>query len=256
MLLQTQQDYIEEWLPKKPIYLDALLSMEAPESFECLSCHDVLGDWRCRDCLYNPIFCTECCRNTHAANPFHRIDHWTGTYFEPAWLFQVGLVFHLGHEGNHCPSYFNGSPPVVDIQDATGYEDDTDDITKSDTSNNIVRILKRFTGVYDLGSTTYPTPLDCHQLMVVDVSGVHRIWVKWCNCPDAHDRLDIDLLRIGLFPASYKNIKTAFTFRLLDDVRMSNLECKSSVYQYYQKLRRLTAPMFPSAVEVLLPYDP
>ena len=29
---------------------------------------------------------------------------------------------------------------------------------------------------------------------------------------------------------------------------MSNLECKTSAYQYYQKLRRLTCPAFPKAI--------
>ncbi|KAF8220418.1 hypothetical protein L208DRAFT_1116435, partial [Tricholoma matsutake] len=57
----------------------------------------------CRDCLFNPMFCTDCCRDNHASNPFHCIDHWTGSYFEPAWLFQVGLVLHLGPNGASCP---------------------------------------------------------------------------------------------------------------------------------------------------------
>jgi hypothetical protein len=45
------------------------------------------------------------------------------------------------------------------------------------------------------------------------------------------------LLQMGLFPVSYKNIKPAFTFKVLDGAQMSNLECKSSAYQYYQKLQ-------------------
>ena len=56
------------------------------------------------------------------------------------------------------------------------------------------------------------------------------------------------LLDLDLLPASYANIKTAFTFSCLDDYRSSNLECKTSAYQYYQKLRRLTNPTFPQAM--------
>ncbi|KAF8234760.1 hypothetical protein L208DRAFT_1260284 [Tricholoma matsutake] len=92
--------------------------------------------------------------------------------------------------------------------------------------------------------------MDCHKLTVIDVSSVHRMWVKWCNCPNSRQEQENHLLQSGLFPVSYKNIKTTFTFKVLDDARLSNLECKSSAYQYYQKLRRMTSPLFPSAVEV------
>jgi hypothetical protein len=76
------------------------------------------------------------------------------------------------------------------------------------------------------------------------------MWVKWCNCPNSREQQEQHLLQMGLFPVSYKNIKSTFTFKVLDDARMSNLECKSSAYQYYQKLRRATSPLFPNAVEV------
>ena len=230
--------------------MEALLSNEIPDSFNCKLCGHATGKWRCHDCLFNPIFCTTCCRDNHASNPFHRIDHWTGSFFEPAWLFQVGLVLHLGHDGKPCPSYFDPSAPDVITQDAEQYEDELDDPTEGDGSNHIVKELKRFTGVYDLGSTTFSTLADCQELTVVDVSGVHRMWVKWCNCPNSREHQERHLLQMGLFPVSYKNIKSTFTFKVLDDARMSNLECKSSAYQYYQKLRRATSPWFPNAVEV------
>jgi hypothetical protein len=231
------------------MYLQALLSSEVPEAFNCQLC-EIPATWRCRDCLYNPMFCTDCCRANHASHPFHRIDHWTGSYFEPAWLFQVGLILHLGHHGQPCSSYFNASAPEGVTHDADHYDDDVDDATEGDGSNNIVKELKRFTGVYALGSKVFSLPVDCHELTVIDVSGVHHIWVKWCNCPNSRQQQENHLLQMGLFPVSYKNIKSAFTFKVLDDARMSNLECKSSAYQYYQKLRRATSPLFPNAVEV------
>jgi CxC2 like cysteine cluster associated with KDZ transposases len=232
------------------MYLEALLSTEVPDSMKCHLCDEEAAAWRCRDCLFNPMLCSDCCRDNHASNPFHRIDHWTGSYFEPAWLFQVGLVLHLGHNGAPCPSYFHPSAPDVVGQDAEDYEDDFNDATEGDGTNNIVKEMKRFTGIYDLHSTTFPTPVDCHELTVIDVSGVHRMWVKWCNCPNSRQEQENHLLQMGLFPVSYKNIKSTFTFKVLDDARLSNLECKSSAYQYYQKLRRITSPLFPNAVEV------
>ncbi|KAF8234554.1 hypothetical protein L208DRAFT_1261383, partial [Tricholoma matsutake] len=188
--------------------------------------------------------------DNHASNPFHRINHWTGSYFETAWLFQVRLVLHLGHNGASCPSYFHPSAPDVVGKEADNYEDDLDDATEGDGTNNIVKEMKRFTSVYDLGPTTFPMPMDCHKLTVIDVSGVHCMWVKWCNCPNSRQEQENHLLQSGLFPVSYKNIKTTFTFKVLDDARLSNLECKSSAYQYYQKLQRMTSPLCPSAVEV------
>jgi hypothetical protein len=53
---------------------------------------------------------------------------------------------------------------------------------------------------------------------------------------------------MGLFATSFERIQTVFTFEVLKDFRLSNLECKTTAYQYYQKLRRLTCPEFPKAV--------
>ncbi|KAF8220464.1 hypothetical protein L208DRAFT_1199772, partial [Tricholoma matsutake] len=86
-------------------------------------------------------------------------------------------------------------------------------------------------------------------LTVIDVSGVHHMWVKWCNCPNFHQEQENHLLQLGLFLVSYENIKATFTFKVLDDVQLSNLECKSSTDQYYQKLQCMTSPLFPNAME-------
>lgn len=246
---QTPQDYIREWLPKKQMYLGALLAAEVPHSFACHQC-GISGTWKCRDCLFTPIFCADCCRQSHLLHPFHRIDHWTGSHFEPAWLFHVGVVLQLGHGGRPCPSYVDSSVPEPHFHESPADEDEVDDVTESDVNNNIVKELKRLTGVYDLSSGAYSLPVDCHELTVVDVSGVHRVWVRWCNCPNSRQEQERHLLQMSLFPVSYKNIKSAFTFKVLDDFRMSNLECKCSAWQYYQKLRHLTSPMFPNAVDI------
>ena len=85
-------------------------------------------------------------------------------------------------------------------------------------------------------------------ITVVDVSGIHHLPVVFCSCDTTDSQIDIAYLRMGLFPASFERIKTLFTFDVLQDFRASNLECKTSAYQYYQKLRRLTCPAFPTAV--------
>ncbi|EAU83280.2 hypothetical protein CC1G_13152 [Coprinopsis cinerea okayama7 len=51
-----------------------------------------------------------------------------------------------------------------------------------------------------------------------------------------------------LYPTSYKEARSAFTFELLDDYILQNLECHTSAFHYYSKLRRLTNKAFPKTV--------
>ena len=76
---------------------------------------------------------------------------------------------------------------------------------------------------------------------VVHINGIHHIGVITCNCR-GNDQLPLDLMHARLVPSSFKNIRTVFTATLLDMYRMANLELKASAYQYFQLLRRLTAP--------------
>lgn len=84
---------------------------------------------------------------------------------------------------------------------------------------------------------------------IVDSSGVHAIGVSWCCCPEAPDR-DMQLMMAGLFPATFHNPKTAFTFRVLEDFHLDNLECKTTPSQFFSRLRRLTNDEFPNTVPV------
>lgn len=153
-----------------------------------------------------------------------------GSHFEPAWLFQVGMVLQLGHGGLLCPSYVDNSVPEPHFHELLADEDDIDDVTESDANNNIIKELKCLTGIYNLDSIAFSIPEDYHELTVVDVSSVHWVWVRWCNCPNSHQEQEQHLLQMSLFPVSYKNIKFVFTFRVLDDFWMSNLECKCSAW--------------------------
>ena len=63
-----------------------------------------------------------------------------------------------------------------------------------------------------------------------------------CQC-HGDDVLPLDLFAAQLLLASFKQIQTLFTAQLLNMFRLTNLELKSSAYQFYQLLRRLTWPM-------------
>ncbi|KAG1734387.1 uncharacterized protein EDB91DRAFT_1031141, partial [Suillus paluster] len=68
-----------------------------------------------------------------------------------------------------------------------------------------------------------------------------------CDCPNAMSP-DIQMFRHGFFPASFNKLKTMFTFRVLDDFLLDNLECGTSAMKYYSKLRQMTSSVFPHLV--------
>ena len=84
---------------------------------------------------------------------------------------------------------------------------------------------------------------------IIDRSGVHEISVRWCCCLDAPER-DMQLMMAGLFPATFRNPKTAFTFRVLEEFHLDNLECKTTPSQFISRLKRLMNDEFPNAVPV------
>jgi hypothetical protein len=86
-------------------------------------------------------------------------------------------------------------------------------------------------------------------IIVVDRSGVHEIGVTWCRCSEASEH-DMQLMMAGLFPATFHNPKTAFTFRVLEEFHLDNLECKTTPSQFFSRLRRLTNDEFPNTVPV------
>ena len=84
---------------------------------------------------------------------------------------------------------------------------------------------------------------------VVDKSGVHSLVIKECHCPGSLD-YHLQLFEMGMFPSSFARPRTAFTFAILDDFLLDNLECGTSAMNYYSKLRRLTSSILPMNVPV------
>jgi hypothetical protein len=62
--------------------------------------------------------------------------------------------------------------------------------------------------------------------------------------------MDIQMWDMGLFPATFTRIQTAFTFRVLNDFLVENLEGKISALNFYSKLHRITSKAFPHKVVV------
>ncbi|KAG1837769.1 hypothetical protein F4604DRAFT_1692091 [Suillus subluteus] len=83
-----------------------------------------------------------------------------------------------------------------------------------------------------------PLVNDPRTTTVVDTSGIHSLMIRFCWCASALGP-DMQLFEIGLFPASFTSPKTVFTFAVLDDFLLDNLECGMSAMNYYSKLREL-----------------
>jgi hypothetical protein len=103
--------------------------------------------------------------------------------------------------------------------------------------------------IYESPSGKTDCPIGANTMTIAHVNGIHRIHVKYCCCDDRLPE-DLQLIASNFFPLSFDTIESAFTFQLLDDFRLDNLECKVTAYHYYKKLRRLTSPVFPDAVPV------
>jgi len=123
------------------------------------------------------------------------------------------------HGGKPCPK--NGGGGLED-NELIG-EDEDDDSGKADDEeffNGLEDIPPKPGWLDENGNTT---------MVIVDTSGIHHLSVNWCHCQDC-PKIDMQLL--AMIPASFKRIQTAFTFQVLDDFLLGNLECKTLALHY------------------------
>ncbi|KAH6888282.1 hypothetical protein BKA70DRAFT_1235646 [Coprinopsis sp. MPI-PUGE-AT-0042] len=88
---------------------------------------------------------------------------------------------------------------------------------------------------------------DSRSLVVVHTHGIHHVLVQFCRCDDAPED-DIQLLRMSLYPSTHRDVRTAFTFELLDYYLLDTLEYYTSSLHFYTKIRRVTNEVFPRVV--------
>lgn len=87
-------------------------------------------------------------------------------------------------------------------------------------------------------------------MVLVHSTGIHRMGVHFCECPDAR-RPDLQLLEVGLYPASARAPRTAFTFTVLDEAVDDNVESDSAIQSFVHRLQVRTDPVIPDAVPAL-----
>ncbi|KAI5993014.1 hypothetical protein EDD15DRAFT_2367807 [Pisolithus albus] len=236
---KTQNDYIREWIHHKEDLLRIMLEMEAPPSpRNCARCGKD-GVYRCTDCMHQLLLCTDCCRLVHNVHPFHRIQQWTGEFFQEAALHMTGLKLQLGHDGAPCPSAIIGQqgPQSGGRLNKAAMDIEGGPLPMND---------EQWEDIDEIPLHLRP-PSGSKYLTVIDVTGVHFVLVEQCQCEGA-DSYHLQLFRAKLCASTFEKPSTVFTFAVLDDFLRDNLECGTSGMNYYSKLRRLTSNVFPHLV--------
>ncbi|KAH9002325.1 hypothetical protein EDB86DRAFT_2800734 [Lactarius hatsudake] len=222
---------MKQWIGLRNRYLHILLEMEAQgRSDKCSKCTKK-PEIRCPDCFGSLSFCKECCLDAHRNSPFHRPLLWNTTHYTPVTLHSLGFALYIGHGGAPCPQTPEGPSTNLEISD--GLFDSLDMYLESN-ENDASRVRTADSG----------NPL----FTVVDRSGVFDMEIVFCVC-SGMDNMGEQLLRAGLFPSTFKQIETLFTFSVLEDFITDNLECKTTAQQYYSKLQSMTSKMFPNKVQ-------
>jgi hypothetical protein len=103
----------------------------------------------------------------------------------------------------------------------------------------------------DLGhnGANCPNPKNNILFTIIETNGVHATRLSLCGCLEAGTKID-QLMHARLFPATMLNTKTAFTFKVLKEFHLHNLESKEAVYDYLRAIRRLTDNVFTEDVLV------
>ncbi|KAI0696131.1 hypothetical protein C8T65DRAFT_583713 [Cerioporus squamosus] len=101
--------------------------------------------------------------------------------------------------------------------------------------------------VVQLGHNGSECPNPSHttgRLVVVDITGIHEVNVRFCECmcltTRKYVREWVQALRRGWFPATTHQPATAFTLRLLEVFHETNFQSKISLYDYWRSLERIT----------------
>jgi len=141
-------------------------------------------------------------------------------------------------EGSTSEHQQSDGVPILE-ENVDGDNDDWEDEDERPSKGHVPRFIPRAPPADGAGNKF---------ITVVHTNGFHALPVAWCTCPSHLEDRDLQLLDLHLYPASTDHISTVFTFNLLDDHRYNYLECKSSRYQFHNKLRRLTCPLYPAGV--------
>lgn len=229
-------------------------------------------------------------RSTHVHNVLHRVQYWTGSFFRPAQLWEVGCALVIPHYG--WRALCDGLKLRQESEDGLQVQKDAleqQSFRHAGLAGETVSAVSAVTGVLaafptkeqlpivftDLAANVVPAtfgdstnephlydfeevdddeiadvmPEETHEdprtdmlgnryVRVVHTNGIHNLCLVTCECNGRSSHMD--LAHAGFLPTTFSQYRTLFSTAVLDDYRISNLECKSSISQYWQKLCRQT----------------
>ncbi|KAN0124687.1 hypothetical protein V8E53_002258 [Lactarius tabidus] len=236
---------MEQWTEFRNKNLHLLLDMEAkPASDSCSVCNRP-ACIKCPDCFGSPSFCRICIPVAHRHSPFHRPLLWTATHYTQVSLQSLGFALCLGHAGAPCPKTVEDADQLPTPRETPQPESRPSGPMFSDTLFALSDVPMQS---IEAGAARTRTAGSGNPLFtVVDRGGIFAMEVVFCVCSDG-GKEDAQLLRAGLFPATFKQVETVFTVTVLEDFLRDNLECKTTAQQYYSKLQIMTSKMFPNDV--------
>ncbi|KAI6008944.1 hypothetical protein EDC04DRAFT_2610794 [Pisolithus marmoratus] len=110
---KSQNDFVREWLPWRAEYLNVISEGEQlAKAGICEQCEEAEGSVWCMSCTGVHAWCGPCAVKAHRNLPFHKVQRWNGTHYEPTSLMELGFLWHIGHGGDPCPQ--NSSDPDPD----------------------------------------------------------------------------------------------------------------------------------------------
>jgi CxC2 like cysteine cluster associated with KDZ transposases len=177
-----------QWAPKIDSYLDIMYSHAAPITNPlCTKCGKGEAIWRCASCRASPLFCANCCRTEHEQRPFHRIEMWTGSSFEPSWLWKVGTCLYSGHGGAPCPKL-----PPMSFPTHTAEEYQEHAKSSRDNLNDVT---------FGASPAISGKAEHAREVVVVHTNGVHQLLLHPCQC-EGRKSEDLQVMEIGLYPST------------------------------------------------------
>ncbi|KAJ7704531.1 hypothetical protein B0H17DRAFT_1039895 [Mycena rosella] len=203
-------------LPLMPeIQAEILRTFMHPDQGSRCDCNKAPATFRCVDCFNAPMWCRECIIRKHQYTPFHHIEKWDGKMF--------ARTAPLGT-----------STPVE------GPEKLEPKLTLQTELNHGVEKCPN----------AHPERPSIHEFTIGDHNGFHTMDIQFCECGGniTADRWR-QLVAVRLFPATFKQPQTAFTFTAMKQFHIHSLTSKKSAYNYVRALAKLTDNTRPQIVK-------
>lgn len=237
---KTQNEFLEDYVSQRHSILIELLQHKSFELMAtCVECNQSPGTYCCWDCFGSIIWCNPCCVSSHINHPFHCVEMWNGSFFQKSDILQRQLTIHIPHHLDACSTVpnINHTNNISDFNISKGGEES----------------VNQPMDPYAQGSGTHFQSKS--KLIIVSSNGIFNWSVHWCHCIRSPDLFAQNLICAKLFPASFKNPQTVFTFEVLDHFRVDALECKLAAMNFMSKIQCITDEAFPSCVPVCCTTD-